>query len=147
MVATIIVNFFCADLTAGAVASVLTDTPGAHVIVVDNSESPAEAELLKALLDGRAQLLVNKRNTGFGAACNLGFAATDTDLVMLLNPDARALPGCIPILAAALHAHPELGAVSPMQWWEPSGRWLLPPAWLPTGIGMWTVEQACRLPR
>ena len=147
MVATIIVNFFCADLTAGAVNSVLTDTPGAHVVVVDNSESPAEAELLKAVLDGRAQLLVNKRNTGFGAACNLGFAATDTDLVMLLNPDARAMPGCIPILAAALHAHPELGAVSPTQWWEPSGRWLLPPAWLPTGIGMWSVEQAWRLPR
>jgi GT2 family glycosyltransferase len=147
MVATIIVNFFCADLTAGAVNSVLTDTPGAHVVVVDNSESPAEAELLKTVLDGRAQLLVNKRNTGFGAACNLGFAATDTDLVMLLNPDARAMPGCIPILAAALHAHPELGAVSPTQWWEPSGRWLLPPAWLPTGIGMWSVEQAWRLPR
>ena len=147
MVATIIVNFFCADLTAGAVNSVLTDTPGAHVVVVDNSESPAEAELLKAALDGRAQLLVNKSNTGFGAACNLGFAAADTDLVMLLNPDARAMPGCIPNLAAALPAHPALGADSPKQWWEPSGRWLLPPAWLPSGIGMWSLEQAWRLPR
>lgn len=147
MVTTIIVNFFCADLTAGAVNSVLTDTPGAHVVVVDNSESPAEAELLKADLDGRAELLVNKRNTGFGAACNLGFAATDSDLVMLLNPDARAMPGCIPLLAAALHANSELGAVSPMQWWEPSGRWLLPPSWLPSGIGMWSLEQAWRQSR
>ena len=34
-----------------------------------------------------------------------------------------------------------------MQWWEPSGRWLLPPAWLPSGIGMWSLEQAWRLPR
>ena len=40
MVATIIVNFFCADLTAGAVNSVLMDTPGAHVVVWTTAKAP-----------------------------------------------------------------------------------------------------------
>ena len=147
MVTTIIVNFFGADLTVGAVTSVLTDAPACKIVVVDNSECPVETERLKASLHGRAELLTNRKNLGFGAACNIGLSAADADYVMLLNPDARVLPGCIPTLASVLDEHPELGAVSPVQWWEPSGRWLLPPAWLPSGIGMWSLEQAWRQPR
>lgn len=147
MVTTIIVNYFCAELTAGAVSSVLADLPDSRVIVVDNSVDATEAAHLRHALAGRAQLLVNARNTGFGAACNLAFQSSDSDYLMLLNPDARVAPGCLSGLAATLDANPGLGAASPLQRWDPEGDWLLPPAWLPTGIGMWSMERAWRSPR
>lgn len=146
-VTSVVVNYFCAELTARAVDSVLADTPESHVIVIDNSADAAEAALLKLALRGRTQLIVNQQNLGFGAACNQAFQASSSPYVMLLNPDACMVPGCIAGLAAALRANPRLGAVGPQQWWEPGGEWLLPPAWLPTGIGMWSIERACRSDR
>lgn len=143
-VTSIVVNYFCARLTARAVESVQADMPGSRVIVVDNSADETETAILKLAIEGKGELIVNQHNIGFGAACNQAFQASASTYVMLLNPDARMVPGCLAGLASALNANPKLGAVGPQQWWEPGGDWLLPPAWLPTGIGMWSLERACR---
>lgn len=143
-IACVIVNYFNAELTARAVRSVLNDLSTADVVVVDNSTDSKQTQQLKQCLDPRATLLSGTTNVGFGAACNIGLTATKAPLVMLLNPDAMVTHGCLQQLAATLIQDTTLGAVSPLQWWEPSGQWLLPPAWLPTGIGMWCLEQAWR---
>lgn len=142
MLSAVVVNYRCHADTLACVNSLLRDDPHLTVVVVDNSEDPQEAAQLKVGLGDRTELLVNSRNTGFGAACNLGFSATDSAYVMLLNPDARIVPGCLSRLKSALESNPSLGAVSPLQWWDDQGQWLLPPAWLPTGIGMWTLDAA-----
>ena len=148
MITSIVVNYRCAELTSRAVGSLLRDMPEAHVIVVDNSEEATETALLHARLPyPGVQLLVSPRNIGFGAACNLGMQASSSAYVMLLNPDASVVPGCLSVLSACLDSDAQLGAVSPMQWWDPGGHWLLPPAWLPTGPGMWAIEAAWRCPR
>lgn len=144
MIASIIVNHFGHRLVQSAVESLLRDRPDMEVIVVDNSVDPEENRQLRQVLDHRARIITNDSNTGFGAACNAGIASTQAEFIMLLNPDTQVLAGCMSRLQAALERMPWLGAVSPAQLWESSGRWKLPPAWLPTGVEMWCVEQAWR---
>lgn len=144
MIASIIVNYFGHRLVQSAAESLLRDRPDMEVIVVDNSVDPEENRLLRQVLDPRVKVITNAGNTGFGAACNTGIASTQAEFIMLLNPDTQVLPGCMAKLQAALERMPQLAAVSPAQLWEPSGRLRLPPAWLPTGIEMWCIEQAWR---
>lgn len=144
MIASVIVNYFGHRLVQSAVQSLLRDRPDMEVIVVDNSVDPEENALLRQVLGSRARIITNGSNTGFGAACNAGIASTQAEFIMLLNPDTQVIAGCIDKLQAALECMPGLGAVSPAQLWESSGRFRLPPAWLPTGIEMWCVEQAWR---
>lgn len=115
-----------------------------ELVVVDNSEDAGETSRLRAGLPTSVRLLVNERNSGFGAACVRGLQAVDGDFIMLLNPDAEALPGCLKALATSLLRDPTLGAVSPLQWWDAQRRWQLPPAWLPTGTGLWALDLAAR---
>lgn len=147
MIVAIVINFFCSGLTRRAVASLLADDPDCHVIVVDNSLDAAEFASLSANLPIKVELIANSANTGFGSACNLAFSASTEPYVMLLNPDACVLPGCLAGLRTALSENCDLAAVAPVQWWEPTGTWRLPPAWLPTGIGLWCIERAWRSQR
>lgn len=144
MIASIVVNYFGSHLTKSATDSLLRDRPNMEVIVIDNSTDAEESLKLRQVLDPRIKLIINSSNTGFGAACNLGFVNTQAKFVMLLNPDAQVMPGCLDSLQAALEHQQGLGAVSPAQFWEPSLNWRLPPAWLPTGVEMWCMEQAWR---
>lgn len=144
MIASIIVNYFGHRLVQSAAESLLRDRPDMEVIVVDNSVDPDESAMLRQVLDSRVKIITNARNTGFGAACNAGIASTQAEFIMLLNPDTQVIAGCIDKLQAALERMPRLGAVSPAQLWESSARFRLPPAWLPTGIEMWCIEQAWR---
>ena len=145
MITSIVVNYHCAALTGRAVNSLLSDMPDGRIVVVDNSVDGVEVATLKAKLpDPQVRLVISPRNVGFGAACNLGMDASDSPYVMLLNPDACVLPGCLQELSACLDGNPSVAAVSPMQHWDAAGEWLLPPAWLPTGPGMWSMEAAWR---
>ena len=145
MINSIVVNYQCAALTVRAVASLLKDMPTGQIVVVDNSVDAAEAATLKAQLPShQVRLVISPNNVGFGAACNMGMEASDGAYVMLLNPDACVVPGCLHELKACLDGNPALAAVSPLQQWDTAGQWLLPPAWLPTGPGMWSMEAAWR---
>ncbi len=144
MIASVIVNYFGHQLVRSAAESLLRDRPDIEVIVVDNSVDAEESQRLREVLDDRVKIITNASNTGFGAACNVGIASTQAEFIMLLNPDTQVIAGCMDKLQAALEQTPRLAAVSPAQLWESSGRFRLPPAWLPTGIEMWCIEQAWR---
>ncbi len=51
---------------------------------------------------GGVRVIANAENRGFAAAVNQGFRATDTELVLILNPDVRIASGLEPLKAAAL---------------------------------------------
>jgi hypothetical protein len=85
---------------------------------------------------------VNPQNTGFGEGNNLAFKHCQGSLVLLLNPDARMQPNCLLELTSAMLMNDKLGACCPMQYWDHSQPWQLPPAWLPTGIGTWALTKA-----
>jgi GT2 family glycosyltransferase len=65
---------------------------GDELIVVDNDSADGTPDVVAELAPA-ARLLQTGANTGFGAAANRGAAAAGAELLLLLNPDARPLPG------------------------------------------------------
>lgn len=78
-------------------------------VIVDNASSDAVPTLL-GRLDG-VQVIRNDVNVGFVDAVNQGFAATDTELVLILNSDAVLRPGSLEAALGAMLADPDLAAV------------------------------------
>jgi N-acetylglucosaminyl-diphospho-decaprenol L-rhamnosyltransferase len=89
-----------------------TGEPGPELIVVDNGsrDFPAE-EVVPAW--PHATLLRNEGNRGFGPAANQGVAVAHGDIVLLLNPDTRALGKPLEPLLAAFAQHASAVAVAP----------------------------------
>lgn len=127
MVTAIIVNYHSHLLTARAAASVLDDQSDAQVIVIDNSESKSEEQALRAALPPQVECVVSPQNIGFGRACNLGYQHASHDLILLLNPDAFVVKGCIRTLTNFLQKTPRAGAVAPLVYWNAEQSWLAPP--------------------
>ena len=127
----IIINYRSAHLTRNAVKSILeSDRFGSiQIVVVDNSCDESEAARLREMLPGEAALWVNSENLGFGRACNQVFRAYPSDHVLLLNPDAILLPGCLQQLQQALMRHDGLGAVGPQIFWDDGLEYYLPPSY------------------
>ncbi|MGD0381705.1 MAG: glycosyltransferase family 2 protein [Acidimicrobiales bacterium] len=106
------------------------------VWVIDNSSSPANAELATT---AGAHYVDAGANLGFAAAVNMGLARLPDPGrdVLLLNPDARVTPAELARLHAELGAHPEVACVAPAQrvpgspapsrarwpWHTPAGAW------------------------
>ncbi|MGZ5031234.1 MAG: GNAT family N-acetyltransferase [Methylobacter sp.] len=132
MISVLIVNYFCHELSVHAVTSVLADDSSAQVIVIDNSNDEAEAENLRKALPDRAELVIAPLNLGFGRACNLAFEQAAGEWILLLNPDAFILPGCLKKLVSTLQHYPKAGAVSPVAQWDEAGTFLLPPGQMQT---------------
>ena len=130
----IIVNYKVADLTLQAVQSVLdSDSIGpVHVVVVDNSEDKDEAERLRLNLPSGVVLQVAPENIGFGRACNLAFEQFPGELILLLNPDARLLPGCLVRLQKTLSSAENIAAVSPQIFLDEGFTFYLPPCYPPS---------------
>jgi GT2 family glycosyltransferase len=125
----VIVNYKSSAFTLCAVESVLaSESLGPVTIaVVDNSASPEEAETLRSNLPPSVNLRVNDRNMGFGFACSQAFEEFESDGILLMNPDARLLPGCLRQLQEILFSAPSVGAVSPQLFWDDDRQFYLPP--------------------
>ncbi|MBL7213884.1 MAG: glycosyltransferase family 2 protein [Desulfobacteraceae bacterium] len=126
----IIVNYRSASLTRQAVQSVLdaVSLGPVQVVVMDNSEDDEEAERLRLYLPPTVALRVSPKNIGFGRACNLAFENFEGDQVLLINPDARLLPGCLLRLQKTLSSTEKTGAVSPQAFWDDDLKYYLPPS-------------------
>lgn len=81
----------------------------AEVVVVDDGSRDATADVAAA---AGARVLRNDRPRGPAAARNRGIAATSTDLVVVLDADARPRPGWLDVLLAHLD-DPMVGGVAP----------------------------------
>ena len=85
---------------------------GVDLVVVDNAGGDATPGLVAALAP-RARVIRNAVNRGFGAGCNAGIDAADTEFILLLNPDARLRPGALDALLAAAEAWPDAAILTP----------------------------------
>ncbi|RMG25121.1 MAG: glycosyltransferase family 2 protein [Armatimonadetes bacterium] len=77
-----------------------------ETIIVDNASQDGTPEVAAACRPD-ALLIRNTANRGFGVANNQGLAAATGTYALLLNPDAKAKPGSIEKLAAALDERPD----------------------------------------
>jgi GT2 family glycosyltransferase len=89
-----------------------------RVIVVDNDSSDGSADLIDHVIQSRnwdwVDLLRSPDNRGFGAGNNLGIdwaleADDPADLIWLLNPDTRVMPGATDALVRFMARHPRAG--------------------------------------
>lgn len=82
------------------------------VCVVDNGSTDGTPEMVREKWPG-VQLIEAGGNIGFARANNLAIRATDSELVLLLNPDTVAPPGSIQALVRALATNPHAAAAGP----------------------------------
>lgn len=141
----ILVNYNSAMLTLGAVQSVLNAefSGPLRLVVVDNSGRAEEAAKLRAHLPPSVELVVNTQNVGFGRACNQIFRNDQSEGVLLINPDARMLPGCLKRLQQTLFSTGKAAAVGPQLFWDESLQYYFPPPCPPGLLEFQTLFQ-CR---
>ena len=92
-----------------ALAEVRDDPGFARVVVSDNGSEDGSREFLRERYGDRITIVENGANLGFGAACNRAFAATDSPLVFLLNPDALLYDGALAEIVRFMQAHRRCG--------------------------------------
>jgi len=117
----VIVNYCTGGLVTNCLESLEEERDlGARlrVIVVDNASGDGSADLIEEVIRSRnwdwVDLLRSPDNRGFGAGNNLGIdwalEAEDTaDLIWLLNPDTRVMPGATTALVGFMARHPKAG--------------------------------------
>lgn len=86
----------------------------------------------------------NNRPAGFSANVNKGVAATDSDYVVVCNPDAVASPGAVETLAAFADTCPD-GAVFGPEMRYPDGSWQPSRRSFPTVLGTLVRRTPLRL--
>ena len=87
--------------------------PRDEVVVVDNASTDATPAWLRRQPDPRLRLVLNERNLGFAAACNLGARRSSSHYLLFLNPDVVPYGSWRERLRAPL-TDPEVGAVGPV---------------------------------
>lgn len=108
-ITVVTVAYNSVDVLTAMFASLPFEIP---VVIVDNSPTPDNG--LDALCRRyHAKLIRNDVNRGFGTACNQGAAASDTEFLMFLNPDAEIVTGCFEALLAAVDHYPHASAFNP----------------------------------
>jgi GT2 family glycosyltransferase len=110
----IIVNYRTPELTNAATASVLADDPGANVVIVDNASGDGSVDRLRsAWRDHPVTVIDAGANLGYGAGVNRGALGCTSDALLILNSDARVVPGAITALKNALESGPRVGLAAP----------------------------------
>lgn len=107
--------------------------PYGTIWIVNNSAhepgSSKDNALLEGVVKGRSDVVVltADENLGFGRGCNLAFAHSRAEAVLLLNPDARIEVQGLLELMTFLEKSPRCGAVAPAMYWNDSQSFLIPP--------------------
>ncbi|MDH2414829.1 glycosyltransferase family 2 protein [Nocardioides sp. CER19] len=103
-VTVVVVTFNSAHLLPAFVASLgpgLGEVPW-HLVVADNASADGTVELLRELAP-EAKIVEMGRNAGYAAGINAAVqAAGASGPTMVLNPDVRLDPGCVPELLRVL---------------------------------------------
>jgi N-acetylglucosaminyl-diphospho-decaprenol L-rhamnosyltransferase len=82
------------------------------VVLADNGSTDGSVEA--AAQGGAVQLVVTGGNLGYGGAANIGVAHTETEFVVVANPDLVWSPGSLDALVEAAHRWPDAGSLGPL---------------------------------
>jgi GT2 family glycosyltransferase len=112
--AVVIVSFNVRDELDACLASIVGHTAPFEttITVVDNGSSDGTPQMVRDRWPG-VRLIEPGGNVGFARANNLGIRATNSEFVLLLNPDTIVPPGAIAALVRGLAAHPDAAAAGP----------------------------------
>jgi N-acetylglucosaminyl-diphospho-decaprenol L-rhamnosyltransferase len=148
----IIVSYNTAELTLACIKSVYEQTSGIdfEVFVVDNNSHDNSAELIKKHFP-EVRLFALKENLGFSAANNFAAAETESEYLLLLNPDTVVLEGAINKIVAFADKRPDAGVFGgstfhPDGSRNPTSAWSKPSIWslFVMGIGLVSIFRKSR---
>ena len=143
MISLVVVNYRSAALAAEAIRSARATTKAPlHVIVVDNSCDPSEADSLRPHADF---LLAAEMNLGYAAAINAARPHCRGEIAVVTNPDVVFFDGAIDRPAEAL-GDPRTAVAGPALYWDDARQWILPPGDLHTLRGRIGEVLASRSP-
>lgn len=115
-VTAIVVAFDSAHALPECLGALLAD--GIPSLVVDNVSTDDTV----AVAEGQgARVIRNGRNEGYGRANNIGARATDSEFLLIVNPDCIVEPGAVAALLDAARRYADAGLFAP-KIVEPSGR-------------------------
>jgi GT2 family glycosyltransferase len=122
-ISVVVVTWNRRELLHACLASLARQThPRFEVLVVDNASQDGSVEMVLDLAKSYPvplRLIANSTNQGFCAANNQGFAASQSELVALLNNDAEADPGWLEALESVIRLYDDVGmAASKILVWE-----------------------------
>jgi N-acetylglucosaminyl-diphospho-decaprenol L-rhamnosyltransferase len=83
-----------------------TDPFPTTITVIDNASADGTADHVRSRWPS-VQVIDSGGNIGFAKANNIGIRATQSDYVLLMNPDTVAPPGAIQTLVRGLASHPD----------------------------------------
>ncbi|WP_316847705.1 glycosyltransferase [Pedobacter psychrodurus] len=84
-----------------------------EVIMIDNASEVDHEIRFKASYPG-LKYIRSEINLGFAGGNNLGIQQATGDYILMINNDTELIPGFIAQLIAEMHAHPEIGILSPL---------------------------------
>jgi N-acetylglucosaminyl-diphospho-decaprenol L-rhamnosyltransferase len=145
----VIVNWNGGELLRRCLESIRSHPPSVafRVIVVDNASTDESLQSIRPLASTLPlELIENAHNPGFGRANNQAFAASDSPLFFLLNPDAELTEGALDRLIGTLRSRPRAaacgprvvhadGSLQPTVWPNP----LTPLHIVLSGLGLWRL--------
>lgn len=105
-----IINWNSGSLLRSCIESLLTTSNDVEIVVVDNASTDDSMDGALSFRD-RVDFIRNSSNRGLSAAINQAFAATETNYVLVLNPDLRVLPGSVAYLESWMDRLPDAGAI------------------------------------
>ena len=111
-VAAVILNYNGEEMLRRFLPTVLENTPGADVVVVDNDSTDSSVALVKERFPA-VRLIVLDRNYGFADGYNKAMAMVDAEYALLLNSDVEVTPGWIEPLVEALDTDADVAACQP----------------------------------
>src|ERR1700761_4078820 len=118
-IATIIVNYHKAERLVAGLELLRQQAVAPHmkIVVVDNSVSRQEAEILKQHVRPGEDLIISLKNLGYSRAVNLAVkTAGRHDYVLLTSPDILVEdPGAIREMVSLLQAEPRIAVLATLQ--------------------------------
>lgn len=104
-----------------------------QVIVVDNDSQDGTVDIVRGEFP-TVNLVLPGTNLGFAKGVNLGASHSDSDFVLLLNPDTVILENAVDVIVEFARAHPSHGlyggrTLRPDGNLEPSSCWGAPSLW------------------
>lgn len=113
----VVVHWNVPELLAACLRSVVAEVGQlglrSSVVVVDCASPDRRVRDVVRAVDG-VTLLELSENRGYAAGCNAGIQRTDSDAVLLLNPDTELLPGSLRSLWDTLHVAPHIALTAPL---------------------------------
>jgi len=106
----VVVSYNTCALLRECLRSIASASYPIEIVVVDNASGDGSAWMVRREFPG-VRVIANAENRGFAAATNQGLTAVRdaADFILLLNPDARLLPGALDALVSFMRQHQRVG--------------------------------------